>query len=133
MTQPDFTLELELPVTPAQVYAAWLDPQQHAAMTGAAATLHVDGRRFTAWDGYIEGEYLNLTPNQRISMHWRTSDFASDACDARVVIELSPTPAGVRLRLSQFDTPADQGDRYVDGWETYYFAPMRAYFPTHPR
>ena len=67
MSDPDFSLELELPVSPERVYAAWLDPAQHAAMTGAAAS--ADGDLFTAWNGYIQGEYLERTPARRISMY----------------------------------------------------------------
>jgi uncharacterized protein YndB with AHSA1/START domain len=133
MSEPNFSLELELPVPPTTTFAAWLDPQQHGAMTGAPATRSEDGHQFTAWDGYIQGEYLNITAPEgeipgRISMYWRTLDFSVDSCDARVVVEFAPSPGGTRLILRQYETPADQGDRYVDGWKEYYFAPMLAYF-----
>ncbi len=49
---------------PGEVYAAWLDGAQHAAMTGggAAECDPIVGRRFTAWDGYIDGTNLELDP-----------------------------------------------------------------------
>jgi activator of HSP90 ATPase len=64
-------------VSPDDLRAAFLDADRHAAMTGAPAT--VDGARFTAWDGYIEGETLDA--GDPIVQAWRTADFPDDAPD----------------------------------------------------
>jgi activator of HSP90 ATPase len=61
-------------------------------------------------------------------MAWRTSQFPASAPAARIVVDLSPTPAGTTLRLRQWDTPPNQIAGYRDGWEEHYFAPMRAHF-----
>ena len=59
-----FTLSEIIPAKPAEIYEAWLSSEGHAAMTGSPA--QVDGKvggEFSAWDGYIFGKTLELTPN----------------------------------------------------------------------
>ena len=74
----DFKLECALPAPPEAVYHAWLDSAAHTAMTGGAAKIAGRvGGRFTAWDGYISGKTLALTPGARIVQSWRTSEFAA--------------------------------------------------------
>lgn len=122
-----FTLVAHIPAAPEQVYDTWVSAEGHTAMTGANATLDESGR-FTAWDGYIKGRYLEREPGERIEMRWRTMDFRPDEADAIVVVEFTPDKSGTRVILRQYDTPASQGDRYLAGWKDYYFTPMTAYF-----
>lgn len=98
-------------------------------MTGSPAK--VDGKvggKFTAWDGYIFGSTLELTPNQRIVQAWRTSEFPDDASDSRVEILLEEVDAGTKVTLTHSDMPEDQVESYRQGWEDFYFKPMRQYF-----
>lgn len=122
----DFTLTARFPVPPKRVYDAWLDPVAHGAMTGSEAT--VDGDAFTAWGGYIEGEYTSREPARRIEMVWRTSDFGELENSATVTVEFVADDTGTLVTLTQTNTPASQGDRYVAGWKDFYFKPMAAYF-----
>lgn len=122
----DFTLTARFPVPPKRVYDAWLDAATHGAMTGSEAT--VDGDAFTAWGGYIEGEYTSREHARRIEMVWRTADFGELENSAMVVVDLAPEGAGTLVTLTQSNTPASQGDRYVAGWRDFYFTPMAAYF-----
>ncbi|HLF75226.1 MAG TPA: SRPBCC family protein [Anaerolineales bacterium] len=124
-----FTLSAVLPARPSEIYRAWLSSKGHAAMTGSPAK--VDGRvggRFSAWDGYISGSTLELEPDRRIVQAWRTSEFPDEAPDSRVEIVLEETAGGTKVTLSHRDMPEDQVDSYRQGWEDFYFQPMRAYF-----
>ncbi|HMV66693.1 MAG TPA: SRPBCC domain-containing protein [Myxococcota bacterium] len=125
----DFVLSVEMPASPAAVYDAWVSGDGHAAMTGAGATSEPRvGGRFTAWDGYIEGTWLELKPGRRVVMAWRTSEFGADDAPARVELELDASEGGALLRLTQSGSPAGQGPRYRQGWHDFYFNPMRAWF-----
>lgn len=126
---PDFVLTARFSAPPDRIYAAWIDGDGHAAMTGApAASDATEGGRFSAWEGYISGEYLTLQPGRRITMFWRTTAFADDDCDAHVDISLASDGDGTLLTLTQSDTPPEQVQDYLGGWERFYFAPMRAHF-----
>ena len=56
---------------PATVYNAWLDSIGHTEMTGGEAECSNElGGTFTAWDGYISGQNLELEPPHRIVQAW---------------------------------------------------------------
>jgi activator of HSP90 ATPase len=124
-----FELSIVLPARPQEIYLAWLSSDGHSALTGSPA--HVDGNmggEFSAWDGYISGVTLELDEPRRILQAWRTTEFPEDAPDSRVEIFLEAVDGGTKLTLSHTDMPADQVDSYRQGWEDFYFKPMREYF-----
>lgn len=124
-----FNLSIGLPVSPEMIYKAWLSSDGHTAMTGSPAK--VTGRvggKFTAWDGYIFGKTLELEKPHRILQAWRTSEFPEDAQDSLVEILLDKAKGGTKVTLKHYNMPADQVDSYKQGWEDFYFKPMRDYF-----
>ncbi len=131
MTKDDFTITAEFNESAEKIYKAYLSTQGHTQMTGSPAK--VDGRAggdFTAWDGYIWGTFLELEENKRIVQAWRTAEFPEDAEDSRVEILLeeiatSEALAMTRLSLTHANIPEGQSDDYKQGWEDFYFKPMR--------
>ncbi len=124
-----FTVSEVIPASAAEIYRAWLESEGHTAMTGSPAK--VDGRpggEFSAWDGYISGTTLELTPNQRIVQAWRTSEFPEDMPDSHLEILLEEVKRGTRVTLTHSDMPEDQVESYRQGWEDFYFKPMKRYF-----
>ena len=124
-----FTITEMIPAKASEIYQAWLNSEGHAAMTGSAA--QVDGKaggKFSAWDGYIFGTTLELTPNQRIVQAWRTSEFPDNAPDSRVEVLFEEISGGTKLTLTHSDMPEDQVESYRQGWDDYYFKPMKSHF-----
>ena len=124
-----FELSIVLPARPQNIYFAWLSSDGHSALTGSPA--RVDGKvggKFNAWDGYIFGVTLELDKPRRIVQAWRTTEFPEDAPDSRVEILLDAVEGGTKLTLTHSDMPPDQVDSYRQGWEDFYFKPMREYF-----
>ncbi len=118
-----------LPATPEDLYDAWLSSLGHTAMTGAPATTEARvGARHTAWDGYISGEHVELEPGRRILQTWRTTEFPETSPDSLLEIVLMEHGDGTRLTLIQNGIPDGQGEKYHEGWQDHYFAPMHAYF-----
>jgi activator of HSP90 ATPase len=124
-----FSLSVELPVEPERLYKAWLSSQEHSAFTGSVAriTARVAGA-FTAWDGYISGRTLELEPYRRIVQAWRTTEFPEGAEDSRLEITIDVVEGGAKLTLIHTNLPEGSSEEYRQGWEDFYFAPMRAYF-----
>lgn len=115
--------------TAEQVCNAWLDSAGHSAFTGSPADITRSGEgEFTAWDGYISGRTLEVEAPNRILQTWRTTEFPADSPDSRLEILIEDVVEGVRLTLIHSDIPPGQGENYRQGWEDYYFQPMRAYF-----
>ena len=122
-------LVAEFSVSPQSIYEAWLDSEEHSAFTGSSAS--VEGRvggQMTAWDGYISGAILELEPYERIVQTWRTTEFPEGSEDSHLEILLVSVEAGTRITLLHSDIPDGQAEMYDEGWEDYYFKPMRSYF-----
>jgi activator of HSP90 ATPase len=129
MESDKFELTIELPVSPDRLFRAWLDSDEHTAFTGSkAAFLNEEGTPFTAWDGYIEGEILELEVGKRILQTWRTTDFPYNAEYSFLELIFNPIESGCKLTLHHWNIPKGQGAEYHKGWEAYYFIPMREYF-----
>ena len=124
-----FKLSAVIPAKPAEIYKAWLSTKGHTAMTGSPAKVNGKiGGKFTAWDGYIFGTTLALTPDQFIVQAWRTSEFPDEAPDSLVEISLKETKGGTKIILTHTQIPAGQEASYQQGWDDFYFKPMQAYF-----
>jgi activator of HSP90 ATPase len=124
-----FTMSIILPVTPKQLYTAWLDSHEHSACTGSPAKFTAKvGGSFKAWDGYISGTTLELRRYRRILQAWRTTEFAKDAPDSLLEVLIARAGKGAKLTLRHSQVPSDQVSQYKSGWQEFYFTPMKAYF-----
>lgn len=108
------------------IYNAWISTNGHTQMTGSPAK--VDGSvngAFTAWDGYIWGTFTKLDKNKKIVQTWRTGEFPEDAEDSNVEILLEEKDGKTKLTLIHTNIPEGQANDYKQGWEDFYFKPMR--------
>jgi uncharacterized protein YndB with AHSA1/START domain len=122
-----------LPTTPEEVYAAWLDSEEHSKFTGEVATIDpAPGGKFTVWNGYIAGTTLESEPARRILQAWRTTEFGASDPDSLLEILIEPLGGGTRLTLRHSNIPSGQGAAYQEGWQHHYFVPMAAYFGQAP-
>ncbi len=124
----EFELTVTFPVKAEKIYKAWLSSNGHTEMTGSPAK--VDGKvkgEFTAWDGYIWGTFLELDENKRILQAWHTGEFPEGAEDSIVEIFLKEENGKTELTLKHINIPEGQNS-YKQGWEDFYFKPMKAYF-----
>ena len=130
----NFEVSGVIPTTTAKIYAAWLDGDSHAKMTGGAAEGQpVIGARHTAWDGYITGANLELEPPRRIVQSWRTTEFPEEAPDSRLEILLEPVSGGTRVIIRHSNVPDGQGSQYQSGWHDHYLTPMAKHFSETPK
>jgi len=124
------TLELKesFSVKPSVIYKAWLDSDTHTNMTGGEAHCgNQVGDTFTAWDGYITGKNLELTPNKEIVQAWRTSEFDESDEDSKLTVRLVEIENGTEMTLIHTNIPEGQ-TQYKQGWVDHYFEPMKKYF-----
>jgi activator of HSP90 ATPase len=86
------------------------------------------GGEFSAWDGYIFGKTLELKSDQRIVQAWRTTEFPDNAADSHLEILLEEVAQGTKVTFIHSNMPEDQVESYRQGWEAFYFKPMKEYF-----
>jgi activator of HSP90 ATPase len=117
------------PVPLKKIYEAWMDSDEHTAFTNSEAKIESRvGGEFSAWDGYITGKTITLEPFTRIVQNWRTTDFNADDPDSLLEIIFEPMDSGCKVTINHSGLPDGSKDEYIQGWEDYYFAPMREYF-----
>jgi uncharacterized protein YndB with AHSA1/START domain len=122
-------LSVILPVPPQKVYEAWLDSKAHANFTGSPADITPQiGGDYSAWDGYISGKTLALEPYRLIRQTWRTTEFPESAPDSLLEVLIEASGKGTKLTLLHTNIPDGQTELYRQGWEDYYFTPMKDYF-----
>jgi activator of HSP90 ATPase len=129
MGSNNFELTATFPASPEVIFDAWLSGEGHSALTGSPA--QVEGRSggtFSAWDGYIWGVTLEMERPRRILQSWRTSEFPEDEPDSLVEILLERSKGGTKLTLRHSNMPEGQEESYKQGWEDFYFKPMKEYF-----
>ena len=129
MMKDEFTLTATFNASADKIYQAFLSTQGHTLMTGSPAK--VDGKvngEFTAWDGYIWGTFLELEENKKIVQAWHTAEFPEDAADSHVEILLEEANGKTKLTLIHTHIPKGQAEGYQQGWEDFYFKPMREFF-----
>lgn len=124
----EFTLKTTINGTAKQIYKSWLSTQRHTKMTGGVAFVSDKvGETFTAWDGYITGQNIELEPYHKIVQSWRSNNFEDGETDSQIEISLSEGSEQTELTLKHTNVP-ESGDHYKKGWEEHYFGPMRHYF-----
>ncbi len=126
-------MEFKLSVTikaPAElIYKTWLNSKGHREMTGSEASISDQvGTSFSAWDGYISGENLELETNKRIIQTWRTTEFKKNQEDSLVEIELIPNDKLSTKIVLTHTNLSDQDEHFKKGWKDFYFIPMKKYF-----
>jgi activator of HSP90 ATPase len=126
----DLNIEDVIPASAEQIYNDWLSSEGHTNMTGGEAEASdKPGDSFTAWDGYISGSNVQLTPIKRIAQKWRTVEFPQDAEDSDLVISLERIDdSNTKVIVSQTNLPDGDGPKYTDGWKQHYFEPMKEYY-----
>ena len=128
-TKPSLTIKRRLKAPPAQVFAAWINPEKimqwfgpgPAQCTHAAFEPHVGGRYelvAQAPDGdkfQVGGVVREIIPNQKLVYTWAWLSMPER--ESLVTVELEPDGTGTLLTLthSQFDDE-HMRDRHQYGW-----------------
>ncbi len=121
-------LAASLPAAPGRLFDMYLDPQAHAAFTGAPVTIGAKaGAPFSAFGGMISGSVLHVEPKRLIVMKWRSMNFPADSVDSVLVLTFIPEPEGARIELAHINVPEVDFAGVSHGWEKYYWTPWRAY------
>jgi len=121
-------------VSPKEVYQAYVDPKKHSEFTNSDATgKPVVGGKFTAWDGYISGKFLELEEGKRVVQEWISTDFPEGASPSRLELTFREVPKGTEIVMVHSSVPKDQEDETAEGWTEFYWEPMKQYFKKKPK
>jgi len=118
-----------IPAAPTAVYEAFMDAKKHSAFTGSKATsdARVSGK-FTAWDGYISGKNLELEKGKRIVQEWKTTEWPRDYPPSRLELTFKKAKNGTEISMVHLDIPVEQAQELKEGWNEFYWKPLKDYF-----
>ncbi len=128
MKTKDILLTLKLDTTPQELYDTFMDAEKHSDLINDEAVVDAtEEGEFSLWGGSITGVTEELEPPLKIVQKWRydyedwPSDFYSE-----VTIEFEDLGDNVtKLTLTHNNIPEMYADDIKDGWEEYYFKPLK--------
>jgi activator of HSP90 ATPase len=123
-----------IPATPDEVYDAFMEAKKHSAFTGSKATSDPKvGGEFTAWDGYISGRNLELVKGKKIVQEWSTTDWPDKFPPSRLELTFKEAKGGTEISMIHSNVPAEQADDLAEGWNEFYWKPIKEYFTMRAR
>ena len=117
-----------LPAPAKQLYAMYLSPGKHAAITGQKVAIGArPGSKLSAFGGALSGRMLQTIPGRLIVQAWRSRAFHKSDVDSTLILRFTPKGRSGRIDLMHVNVP-DQDYRGVNkGWKSYYWKPWRKY------
>lgn len=114
---------------PAQsLYAMYLDPVAHAAITGAPVMIGSSpGTPFRAFDGNLSGQMLAVVEPRLIVQSWRSVHFNDADPDSTLILTFAADGSSGRIDLVHLDVPDQDYLGVTNGWETHYWTPWRQF------
>jgi activator of HSP90 ATPase len=117
-----------------ELYDIYLDPKRHAAMTGHAVQISgKPGSRFAAFDGALSGTMLFTVPGEMIVQRWRGTKFYKTDPDSILIIRFVQDGKKGRIDLTHANVPKQDFVGVSEGWEKYYWKPLRTYLRSRSR
>ncbi len=121
--------KITLTASPIEVYEAFVDPKKHSQFTGAKATGKVKaGGKFTAWDGYIFGKFVEFEPGKRLLQEWQTTDWPEGYPPSMFELTFKAVNGGTEVSMVHSNIPKEQEDELAEGWNEFYWNPLKEYF-----
>jgi activator of HSP90 ATPase len=114
---------------PIEIYEAFVNAKKHSAFTGSKATGEGKvGGKFTAWDGYISGKFLELDEGKKIVQEWITTEWPEGYPPSRFELTFREVKDGTEVLMVHSDVPAEQAGELEEGWNESYWKPLKTYF-----
>lgn len=122
--------EVQFEASPAHVYQALMNAEQHSAFTGSAAKISTEpGGEWSAYGGGVHGRNIELVPDQRIVQAWRAASWPAGTYSI-VRIELEAHDDKTKLRLTHSALPSEGAEHIDEGWRLRYWRPLTAWLGT---
>lgn len=123
-----------LPAPARMLYAMYLNPRTHAAITGHKVQIGARaGARFRAFGGALSGRILQTVPGRLIVQSWRSTPFHKSDPDSTLVLRFSPQGNRGRIDLMHVNVPDHDYRGVNNGWKQYYWKPWRKYLAQRRR
>ncbi len=111
-----------------ELYEIYVDPIRHAQVTGSDVRISPkSGSKFNAFDGQLTGVMLLSIPGQMVVQRWRSTKFYETDHDSILILRFIQESKRGRIDLVHANVPKQDYMGVIEGWDTYYWKPLRAY------
>ncbi len=115
-----------LPARAGELYAMYLSPRRHAAITGHPVRIGArPGAKFEAFNGALSGRVLYAVPGSLIVQAWRSTAFRKGDIDSTLILRFTSKGKRGRIDLTHVNVPAHDYRGVNSGWKKYYWRPWR--------
>jgi activator of HSP90 ATPase len=115
--------------TPQQVYEAYTDPKKQSEFTESRATgKPAVGNKYSTWDGYIFGKYLELDSGKHVVQSWTTTDWEEGYPDSKLELTFCAVSKDTEIVMVHSNVPKAQAIEVEQGWREFYWNPLKEYF-----
>jgi activator of HSP90 ATPase len=117
-----------LPARARELYAMYLNPKVHGAITGGKVTIGARaGAPFRAFGGALTGRILQTVAGRLIVQSWRAKPFHKGDDDSTLVLRFVPAGNKGRIELVHVNVPEHDFRGVTEGWKNFYWKPWRKY------
>ena len=110
---------------PHTIYETFMDQELHAKLIGSSAKIERSvGGSFSVFDGYAEGNTLELLADRMIMQSWHASDWKKGAV-SKIKIELKKQKGGTEITFTQTGIPPEELKAITKGWIDFYWNPLK--------
>ena len=89
-----------LPVPARDLYAMYLSPSRHKAITGGKVVISARaGSKFSAFGGMLRGRTLYTVPGRLIVQAWRSGGWKKSDLDSTLILRFTPRVRSGRIDL----------------------------------
>ncbi len=132
MTVKNLRQQIRLPGPPHEVYEAIMDADRHGTFTHTKAEVEPRvGGEFMHYNGDLRGVVVELDPDKRIVLAWRSSGWPKGHYSI-ASFTLKKFRGGTKLTFEQFGIPGADYKDISTGWKEYYWKPLRQYLTAPP-
>ncbi len=118
---------------PQQLYELYMNSKRHSLATGAPAKMSTKkGGKYSAHNGYISGENLQLVKNRMIVQTWRAQSWDKEDTDSIFIISLEQKNNDTVLFATHANVPEKHAASIEKGWQDHYWKPWKKYLTGKP-
>lgn len=120
---------VELAADAATLYRTYVDPQLHAAVTGAPVCIGEEpGTEFLAFNAMLSGRILATVPDRMVVQTWRANHWDPEDLDSVLTLRFVDISVAVaRIELAHVGVTPSDLHGVTDGWNNFYWTPWREY------
>ncbi len=108
-----------------KVWAALTEPKEIALWGGGPAKMSERvGANFSLWGGDIWGKNIKVVPEKKLVQEWYGGKWPGPSI---LTILLSEKKGITEIKITHNDIPPEEFDDIAEGWDSYYFGPMKEY------